>query len=160
MNAIVNGCMPWLKQDAEQSYCGSYLIDLTKSNQVAIGRSITKFPVGASCTYRAVTKCGYPQAYWRVNNPKVAGDFDIAFASVDNMTITDELDGWEPKILTGFNGSYASTEQMEYTSISQAAQANAVISEDEWTNCNGIPRNLYLTVTRLKDSSKSAENTE
>lgn len=80
MNAIVNGCRPWLNQNLED-YCGSYFVDLTDSNNFTVGRSIEKMPVNTSCSYRAISNCGYPEAEWRVHDPIIQSDFDVAYAT-------------------------------------------------------------------------------
>jgi len=73
--------------------------------------------VNSSCTYRALSTCGYPSAAWRVNKQEIAGDFDIAFAAMDDLTPTNELDGWEPDQTTDWRGNYGSAPSLEYTMI-------------------------------------------
>ena len=114
MNAIVSGCRPQFNQNRGDD-CGSYFVDLTQHAEFTVGRSIENFPVNSSCTYRALSTCGYPSAAWRVNKPDIAGDFDIAFAAMDDLTPTNELDGWEPKQVTDWKGNYASSLSREYT---------------------------------------------
>ena len=94
MNSIINGCRPWMHQNYGDD-CGSYFINLADKNDFSIGRSIFDFPVNSSCTYRAWSTCGYPQASWRIHDEAIAEDFDIAFASMDGLQPTNELDGWE-----------------------------------------------------------------
>lgn len=62
-----------------------------------------------------MSTCGYPQAEWRVNDPKIAEDFDIAYATIDGLQRTNELDGWEFDLTTDWRGSYNSNATMEYT---------------------------------------------
>lgn len=114
MNAIINACRPWYNQNTKDD-CGSYFVDLTQKNDLQIGRSVQDLPVNSSCTYRVMSTCGYPQAEWRVNDPKIAEDFDIAYASLDGLQRTNELDGWEFDLTTDWRGSYASNATMEYT---------------------------------------------
>lgn len=114
MNAIINACRPWYNQNTKDD-CGSYFVDLTQKNDLQIGRSVQDLPVNSSCTYRVMSTCGYPQAEWRVNDPKIAEDFDIAYATLDGLQRTNELDGWEFDLTTDWRGSYASNATMEYT---------------------------------------------
>jgi hypothetical protein len=116
MNSIVNGCRPWFNQNRLDD-CGSYFVDLSEKNDATIGRSVQDLPVNSSCTYRVMSTCGYPQASWRVNDQKIAGDFDIAWATMDGLSPANELDGWEFDQKTDAQGSYASTEKLEYTHI-------------------------------------------
>ena len=120
MNSIVNGCRPYVNQNLGDD-CGSYFVDLRERNTYSIGRSVQDLPVNSSCTWRAISTCGYPQASWRVNDPLIAEDFDIAYAALDGLAPTNELDGWEFDQTTDFRGSYASNKTMEYTHIRQPA---------------------------------------
>lgn len=108
MNAIVNGCRPYQNQHTG-SQCGSYFVDLTNKNDFSVGRSIEQMAANSSCTYRAISNCGYPEAEWRVSDPRIQSDFDVAWATVDNLSSDNELDGWEPKITTDYRGSYGTT---------------------------------------------------
>lgn len=153
MNSIVNGCRPWFNQNLKDD-CGSYFVDLSERNEHSIGRSVQDLPVNSSCTYRAISTCGYPQASWRVNDPKIAGDFDIAYATMDGLAPSNELDGWEFEQTTDFRGSYASNASMEYTHIRQPSKA--MIADSQWGTCKGIVRNLWVTITRVKDSDPQA----
>ena len=149
MNSIINGCRPWANQNLNDD-CGSYFIDLSGKSDYSIGRSVQDLPVNSSCTYRAISTCGYPQASWRVNDPKIAGDFDIAYASMDGLAASNELDGWEFEQTTDFRGSYASNATMEYTHISQPSKG--MVGDSQWGTCKGLVRNLWVTITRVKDS--------
>lgn len=82
MNAILGGCQPYTNNFKE---CGAYAIDLRERSDYSVGRSILDLPVGESCTYRVYSTCGYPQASWRVNDEKIAEDFDIMYAAVDGI---------------------------------------------------------------------------
>jgi hypothetical protein len=118
---------------------------------MAIGRSVLDLPVNTSCTYRVMSTCGYPQAEWRVNDPKIAGDFDIAYATVDGLVPTNELDGWEFNYKTDWTGSYATNVTLAYTPIRHPKTPD--VGDEQWSKCNGVIRNLYVTVTRVKDSN-------
>lgn len=77
-------------------------------------------------------------------------DFDIAFASVDGLSREDEIDGSKYAFETDWRGSEASNKTNEYYTIHRPNQI--AVSDDEWKNCNGKSRNLYITITRVKDS--------
>lgn len=155
MNAIVSGCRPQFNQNLNDD-CGSYFVDLTQQAEFTVGRSIQDMPVNSSCTYRALSTCGYPSAAWRVNNPKIAGDFDIAWATMDDLTPTNELDGWEPNQTTDWKGNYASAPSLEYTEIRQPI--NETISDQQWSTCKGKVRNIWVSITRVKRSDLVAES--
>ena len=99
MNAIVNGCRPWLNQN-HNDYCGPYIVDLTDSNSFSVGRSVQEMPVNSSCTYRAMSNCGYPEANFRIHNSTYHADFDVAWASKDGVNSDNDLDGWQRKAAT------------------------------------------------------------
>lgn len=90
LNAIVGACRPWLNQNTND-YCGPYLVDLTDANNFTVGNSVQNLPVNASCTYRAISTCGYPEVYFRVHNASYRSDFDVAWATEDGMTPDDDL---------------------------------------------------------------------
>ena len=160
MNAILNGCRPGFNQNAND-HCGAYWIDLSENSGFSVGRSILNFTVGTSCTYRAYTTCGYPEAKWRVNDQTLQEDFDVAFATIDGISAADDMNGWVPNLTTDFNGSYSTNQTLEYTHISQATQSNTLrIPDDQWSTCKGITRNLWVTITRVKDSSKKVNADE
>ncbi len=73
MNAIVNGCRPNLNQGygALAGFCGAYMVDLSDKNEAVDGRTIIQMPVNSSCTYRVMSNCGYPEAEWRVQDPRI-----------------------------------------------------------------------------------------
>ena len=76
-------------------------------------------PVNSSCTYRVVTKCGYPEAEWRVQDPRIQTDYDIAWAGIDNMDIADELDGWTNTSAADWKTSKTTTYTNDYTRIGE-----------------------------------------
>jgi len=91
MNFIVGTCKPDLNQNDD---CGSYLINLSSNNTFSVERSIINLPHNRSCTYRVYSECGYPMVSWRTNDPNIAEDFDIAWATMDGLYSVDELDRW------------------------------------------------------------------
>ena len=70
MNAIINGCRPWKNQNLEDD-CGPYLVDLSDSNSFPIGRSVQNMKANSSCSYRAYSNCGYPEALFKVHDPRI-----------------------------------------------------------------------------------------
>ncbi len=154
MNAIVNGCRPW-KNQVISEHCGSYFVDLTDVNNFPVGRSIEQMPVNSSCSYRAISNCGYPEAEWRVHDPTIQSDFDVAWATMDNLDSGNELDGWNQTETTEWKGSYATTPKNDFSRIGQAARTDvnvARIDDSQWSQCKDIYRNLWITVTRVKNS--------
>lgn len=155
MNAIVGACRPYINQNHNDD-CGPYLIDLTDSNSFNVGRSVQKLPVNASCTYRAYSTCGYPEVYFRVHNESYRGDFDVAWATNDGMTVDKDIDGFNRTWAPDWSGSQPSKLATEFYNLGEASRTdrNAVrISDDQWNSCKGIARNLWVTITRTKDSS-------
>jgi hypothetical protein len=117
MNAIINGCKPYLNQNKDD-YCGPYLMDLTESNSFNLGQSIKDLPRNSSCTYRAVTTCGYPKAEFRIQNSTITNDFDIAWASLDGVQRDDDLgSGYNFNLTTTVNGAMQSQASDSYTSL-------------------------------------------
>lgn len=111
-------------------------------------------PVNTSCSYRAYSTCGYPEAKWRVHDTIIQSDFDVAWASLDDIDSGNELDGWNQTLTTAWKGSYGTTKENDFSTIGVAANgANAVkISDDEWNGCKSKSRNLWITITRVKNS--------
>lgn len=107
MVAIIGGCRPYVTQNVNDD-CGSYFIDLSENADFSVGRSVIDLPVNSSCVYRAMSTCGVPQVYWRVNDDLLAEDFDLAYASMDGLAPSNELDRWEFDSMTDFRGSIAS----------------------------------------------------
>jgi hypothetical protein len=97
-----------------------------------------------------MTTCGYPQVSWRVNNPAIAEDFDFAWATMDGLSELNELDRWEFDQMTDHRGSLASNASQEYLHFKQPM--NGTISDTQWNTCKGINRNLWVSITRVKDS--------
>lgn len=156
MNAIVNGCRPWLNQNTGEDDCGPYLVDLTDINSAVVGRSVQNMKVNSSCIYRAVSNCGYPEAQFRIHNATFHPDFDVAWATKDGIDSGDDLDGWEPKLRTDWNGSAHSAYKTEYYTLNELAfnKNIAPIANTQWDSCKGMVRNLWVVVTRTQDSSK------
>jgi hypothetical protein len=53
------------------------------------------------------------------NDEKIAEDFDIAWATMDGLYSTEELNRWNYEQLTDHRGSFASHLAQEYTVIKQ-----------------------------------------
>jgi hypothetical protein len=123
MNAIVGSCRPWLNQNVNDE-CGPYLIDLSDSNSFSIGRSVQKLPVNASCTYRAVSKCGYPEVYFRVHNQTLQNDFDVAWATANGMGPGDDIDGFNRTWMPAWSGSKHSDANTEFYQLGEASRTD------------------------------------
>ena len=107
-----------------------------------------------------MTTCGYPQASWRVNDERIAEDFDIAIAFMDNLQPTDELDIWEfDTEQTDSRTSYPSSKKDEYSHI-RSPNSKALLGDDQWNTCKGIHRNMWVTITRIKNSTEQASGPE
>jgi hypothetical protein len=113
MNAIVGACRPYELQNLDDD-CGSYFVDLSEKSDFEVGRSVLDLPVGTACTYRAWSTCGHPQVAWRVNDPKIVEDFDIAWAVQDGMQPSDELDKWNFTETPDFVQSFASNKTEQF----------------------------------------------
>jgi hypothetical protein len=124
-------------------------MDLTDSNSFSLGQSIRDLPLNSSCTYRAVTTCGYPKAEFRIQNSTISNDFDIAWASLDGVQRDDDLNGWNFDLLTTVNGTMQSQANDGFTTL--VADPNAQqITGAAWDECKGPVRNLWVSITRTK----------
>ena len=161
MNAIVGACRPWINQNHNDD-CGPYLVDLSDSNSFTLGRSIQKLPLNASCTYRAVSKCGYPEVYFRVHNQTLQNDFDVAWATNEGMGPTDDIEGFDRQWTPAWNGSKHSDANTEFYQLGQASRTDVevkTIDSDQWNLCTSTYKNLWVTITRTKDSSMATKET-
>ena len=161
MNAIVGACRPWINQNHNDD-CGPYLVDLSDSNSFTLGRSVQKLPVNASCTYRAVSKCGYPEVYFRVHNQTLQNDFDVAWATNEGMGPSDDIEGFDRQWTPAWNGSKHSDANTEFYQLGQASRTDVevkTIDSDQWNLCTSTYKNLWVTITRTKDSSKATKET-
>lgn len=70
--------------------------------------------VNSSCTYRAVSNCGYVRADLIIHNKTFYNDFDIAWATRDDNGIYDDLDGNNTNLTTDWNTSFQSSEERGY----------------------------------------------
>jgi hypothetical protein len=69
--------------------------------------------VNSSCTYRAVSTCGYIRADLVIYNKTFLNDFDIAWATRDDIGINDDLDGFDTNLTTDWNSSFQSNYEKE-----------------------------------------------
>lgn len=150
MNAIVNGCRPYLPENRDDN-CGNYLVDISKNTYDS--RSIKELAVNTSCTYRVYTTCGYPSAWGRTQNVTVAGDFDVAYAYVNGMGLEDDLNGWNNTLTTRAQGAFQSGSAQATDTLTEGNTDAVKIPDDLFTGCNGTQRNMWITVTRTKVSS-------
>jgi hypothetical protein len=102
-NAIINGCRPYIEDADHRGPCGEYIVDL---NSASFDTRIVKtWPTGASCTYRVISKCGYPVAVPNIKNPSFAGDYNVAYATLEGLDAAEEINGWEFETVMDSTGS-------------------------------------------------------
>ncbi len=104
MNPIINSCEP--QKNNLEDQCGSYFVNLTENRYSFDGRDIGRMFLNSSCTYRVMTTCGYPsvQVYFKLRLYDT--DFDIAWATKDDVGLEDDLDKWDQGLKTEWNGSF------------------------------------------------------
>lgn len=123
INAIMGACRPWKNQNLDD-HCGSYLVDLSDSNSFPVGRTVMQMPYNVSCSYRVLSKCGYPEVQFRVTNDQIRDNFDVAFAYEEGMSRDEDLDGFNRTWSSNFFGSYRSNASVEYYTLGKAADAS------------------------------------
>ena len=156
--AIISGCRPEAKQTADASQCGGYLVDL--STNVGFGlRQLKDLPTNASCSYRVTSNCGYPAANIAILNPLLENDFDIIYATRDNIKETTDL-GADYEIADSnvdLEDSFTTGTVGSLTSISEGF-SKTLIDTASFQKCNSTLRSLWITVTRVKVSKPAAES--
>ncbi len=88
------------------------------------------------------------------------GDFDIAYTAYDGLLPDEELDGWNFNWTSNWFGNFQTGSSNAVEGLLSQGYAEDPISDANWLGCNGTVRNLYITVTRTKDSSKKATTLE
>ena len=137
MNAIVNGCRPYVAENRDKN-CGDYLVNLGLSSTFTIDRGINKLAMNTSCTYRAWTTCGYPSVQLGNQDEAIANDFDIAFAYYNDIPLEEDLDGWNFTAKADFTHSMNSTMLPYGSKLSMALHTNAsTIPNETFNACNG-----------------------
>jgi hypothetical protein len=66
------------------------------------------------------------------------------------MDLKSDLDFLSPSFFTYWNGSFAMNDTA-YEDVSEGG-LKTFIDDDTWANCSGQQRNLWLTITRVKES--------
>lgn len=145
MAAIIGGCRPAINNP--KNTCGDYLVDL--NTQSIDARQLQNLPLNSTCTYRVFSQCGYPAAQISVPNPLLVNDFDVVYAAADMNADKDLASDFLFNDTTTWSGSYntaadTATKQLSY-GFSQPQVDTAVL-----TKCNDKPRNLWISVTRVK----------
>lgn len=143
--AVVDLCMPRVKQEESDSQCGDYLIDLTEADNQT--RNVKTFPMGTGCTYRVYSSCGYPTAQVRIPNPKYAKDFYIAYSSIE-LPLERDFDWDYSNLTTEWSGSLNSNASNLDKPISEGYNKNFVFDESVLTLCDGPPKSMYLIIAR------------
>lgn len=158
-NAIVAGCLPRIAQQQIGNLCGNYFVDLSY-NQSLDSRYIQQFPVGNSCSYRVFSTCGYPTAYLRVLNPEITQDYDVAYSYETGLQRDEDYDTiWDYTRTSDFHDSFQSGTPAALDFISQGYGATQ-IDKAEFDTCKSKNRNLYIIITRIKNSTKPAVESE
>ena len=154
-NAIVAGCLPRVAQEQLGNICGEYFVDLSY-NQSLDTRYIQTFAVGNSCSYRVFSTCGYPAAFVKIMNPDIAQDYDIAYSYQTGMQRDQDFDSlWNYELTTDAHNSFQSGSAEALDFLSQGYTSDQ-IPKAEFDGCASKNRNLYVTITRTKNSTKPA----
>ncbi len=154
--AIIAGCRPEIN-NVKGHQCGEYLVDLTQEAYAVRQIKDEQFPVNSSCTYRLFSTCGYPNAAIKILNPTWAQDFDIQYAAQTGILRDEDLaSDWNLEASVDWEGSFGSGMDGAMDFISQGYNSDK-IDEVTFTGCKGSPRNLWVTVTRVKQSKAKVE---
>lgn len=107
-----------------------------------------------SCTYRVHSNCGYPSAVYS-SQESLAGEFDIIYGTLDGMAIDDDLDQW-----SFFQNTQQHANMYSNSTSAQAyiAQSGPRISDSNYTTCNDIDRNMWITITRIVTAASSTNS--
>jgi hypothetical protein len=75
---------------------------------------------------------------------------------MDNLEPSNELDLWEYESeQTDWRASYTSAKNEEYVHLRQPS-SKTMVSMDQWNSCKGPHRNLWVSITRVKNSDPMA----
>ena len=159
-NAIVAGCRPKFYQTQNTSgsfVCGDYEIDLVNGGAYQ-SRLVSNLPLYQSCTYRVKSSCGYPAVALTQGNDWMKEDFDVAYAARD-MNFDDDFDQtyWH-NYTTSWSGSFLTKDKLP-TGVITEGEGQAKLPETVIQECNDKPRNLWLTITRVKVTPKPTNKT-
>ena len=159
MSAIIIGCRPKVSQDPihnkTEMICGDYFIDLTNGDPIQT-RSVGKLPLYHSCTYRIYSSCGYPSALLQLKSSWMKGDFDVAYASY-HWNFNQDYDSY-PNRTDGvdWSGSFL-TANSSVDGIISEGEGQPALNESVLQKCDSANRNLYLTITRIKETPRPTE---
>ena len=111
-------------------------------------RQLQALPLNSTCTYRVFSQCGYPAVQVSVPNSLIVNDFDIVYAAANLNADQDLASDFLFNDTTSWSGNYntgenTATQQLSY-GFSQPQVASTVL-----TKCNDVPRNLWISVTRV-----------
>jgi len=135
-----------------EALCGEYMIDLTNDEFVQY-RAVGKLPLYHSCTYRVYSSCGYPSAFLQLRSSWMQGDFDVAYSTA-SWNFNQDFD-LLPSRTHGvdWSGSFLTAGGNPDGVISEGSEKPALPAE-AMQKCNSANRNLYLTITRIKETPK------
>ncbi len=149
MAAIVAGCRPNTNNVQEGYTCGSYFVDLTVESFPT--RLIKNMTVNQTCTYRAYTTCGWPAVGVSIGNETFMSDFDIIYAANDFAKENDLGSDFLLNDTTSWNGNFNSDTTTFNKQLSAGFDNDAIDAATLYT-CKGTPKNLWISVTRVKES--------
>lgn len=144
VNAVVNTCGA-ANSDSRSSQCGDYTIDLNGKRR-SYTKAINKLPLWSSCTYRVHTKCGYPGMIYN-SESDITGEFDIAYAYYDNVGLDTDINTWDFNATSTFSGSFTSDK------VNTNLTVPGTVEHSQYEDCSTSDRNLYLTITRVKNNN-------
>jgi len=156
MQALTSMCANNIEYNRDDDTCGPYLIDLTMPNQV-FTQQLIKLPQYKSCTYRLHTKCGFPKVSWFASDT-TTDEYDFAFNTIDGL-IPSEEGLYNINATTQQGGSMNLQYQFNYNisalqnSVEQTYNGTGLNFFGDYFRCNGMDRNMYVTITRVKVGS-------
>lgn len=160
-NAIVAGCRPKIHQSDVNNtahVCGDYEIDLVNGPYYQ-SRLVSNLGLYQSCTYRVKSSCGYPTAALTQGNDWMMQDFDVAFAARD-MNFDEDFDtNYWHNYTTSWSGSFLTKDKLP-TGIITEGEGKPALPYTVIQECNDKPRNLWLTITRVKVTPKPTQPSE
>jgi len=128
------------------------MIDLVSEEAVQY-RAVGKLPLYHSCTYRVYSTCGYPSAFLQLKSSWMQGDFDVAYSTA-SWNFNQDFDIY-PNRTSGvdWSGSFLTAGGSPDGVISEGSEKPELPAE-AMQKCNSANRNLYLTITRIKETPK------
>ena len=127
-----------------------------------------KLPKYDSCTYRVHTTCGMPKVSWFASETTL-DEYDIAYSTVDGLMM-NETDLFNINATSPQGGNmylkyqYNANLTMLDNSIEQKYNESEKLKKlnffGTFYGCTGMDRNMYLTITRVKEGSTIEKKSE